>query len=164
MISTLAAFLQILLAGVLITGAIGKALSWRAWQRAPVELGLGGPKILWNGLPFLEVAVATGIATGVSRLAALAGLILFSSFAAALIVSYSRGVRGACNCLGELLPTSVGPLAIGRALALAASSGVLLAIGPTDYPVLVVVATSASLAAALALGGLARRSLRTAAD
>ena len=62
---------------------------------------------------------------------------LFSVFTAALFVSYSRGVRGACNCLGELLPASMGPLAIGRALALAASSVGLLAIGPTDYPALV---------------------------
>lgn len=129
--TAIAITLELMLASALLVAAFGKFTAWGRWREARTELRLDVPAPLWTALPFLEMGVGTGLALGLRPFTAPAALLLFVVFAVALAVSYRRGARGECNCLGALLPTQVGPWAILRALGLALIAAALVFAGPT---------------------------------
>jgi len=84
---------------------------------------------LWRSLPFVETLVGVGLAIGFRPWAGVAAVALFGMFGIVLAIAYRNGVRADCNCFGAFLPTKVGPVAIGRAIALALMSVALVRIG-----------------------------------
>jgi len=67
-------------------------------------------------VPALEVIGAALLVAGLRPFDWLFSGALSTAFTAVLAVAYARGARGDCGCFGTLLPMSIGPLAIVRAL------------------------------------------------
>lgn len=146
--------LEILLAVVLMIAAVGKIVDGARWRRS-----LSGYRVRWIDVgavaalvPMAELVTAVILLLGVEPVAAIAASVLFVSFAAVLGLAYLRGARGNCDCFGELLPSSISPGAVLRALTLAGVAVAML--GPwapaaISIPVRLAFAVTVTLAVAL---------------
>ena len=149
--------LDLVVAAALFVAGAGKLFAWSSWQDARHELRLGVPRLLWASLPLVELACGAALSLGLRPWGALAALVLFIGFAGALTVSYRRGARGECNCLGTLFQARVGPGTIGRALVLALATTVILVLGDASQPLHPLgLAVSSALAAVTVLAGTVR--------
>jgi hypothetical protein len=146
--------LEIGIAALLLVAGVSKLLDLALWRRA--LWGYGFRWLRWRPLvalvPAAELTVGFAVALRVS-LALHAAAALFAVFAVVLTVAYLRGARGACNCLGSVLPASIGPAAIARATALAAVALVAGAMVDPGLQPLSELAVSACCAAALLVVG-----------
>ena len=125
----LAVVLELFLASALLVAASQKLLEAEAWRASRVDIAPGIPATLWRALPFVETVVGVGLAIGFRPWAGVAAIALFGMFGIVLSIAYRNGVRTDCNCFGAFLPTKVGPVAIGRSIALALTSVALVRIG-----------------------------------
>ena len=117
--------LETLLASALLVAASQKLLELTAWRTARLQMAPALPGWAWQSVPFGELLVGVGLAIGFRPWASASAAALFAAFAIVLAIAYRNGVRSDCNCFGAVLPTKVGPVAIMRAMALAAGSGLL---------------------------------------
>jgi uncharacterized membrane protein YphA (DoxX/SURF4 family) len=124
-----AVVLELFLASSLLVAASQKLLQTEAWRASRVDIAPDIPVTLWRSLPFVETLVGVGLAIGFRPWAGVAAVALFGMFGIVLAIAYRNGVRADCNCFGAFLPTKVGPVAIGRAIALALMSVALVRIG-----------------------------------
>jgi len=160
---TVAGFLRILLAAVLIGAAVAKLTAGAGGREALRTYGVSGIRAraaLWGGLIVTELGLGAAVVAGVPH-AAEAAAALLGAFALALAAALARGRGGApCGCLGARSRVSSGAVARTAALALAfAAVPWLPAARPSTESWLIAglaVALGGLLALALALLALAR--------
>lgn len=130
----LATVAEVLLGLVLLASAVAKLAAPVRSQAALSTFGLRSPGVrraAWGGAIAVETVLGVGVALGVD-LAAWAAAALMLAFAALLARALRDGRTGQpCGCLGPR--SRVTPLALGRALVLAAGYG-LLPLVPHDDP------------------------------
>ena len=159
----LALALRLGLAAVLGAAAVLKLARPRTSQEALATFGLSRPRVrsaAWGLVVAVELALAGGVALG-SEAAAYAAAALLAGFALAVLAAIRAGKGGApCACFGAR--SRVGPLAVGRNLALAAAFAALPSLSGLTLPAegWLAVGLAVSLAGVLVLGvavlGLAR--------
>lgn len=113
--------------GLVLLGSAGAKLAAPVQTRmALATFGLRSVRVrvvAWGGVVALEIALGLGVAVGV-HVAAYAAATLMLAFAALLARALHRGRAGQpCGCLGAR--SRVTPLALGRALVLAAAFALL---------------------------------------
>jgi Methylamine utilisation protein MauE len=123
---TVVGLLRFLLAGVLLAGALGKALSGHSSRQALRSYGLeraGARRAIWAGTILAEAALAAAVAAGVPG-AAFAAAGLLAVFALALAGAILRGRTGApCGCFGGR--SRIGRAALARTTLLAGAFAAL---------------------------------------
>lgn len=122
MIASLQLLARCLLAAVLVAAAASKLASPRSSQAALATFGLardGTRWAAWATIIGVELALAAGVALGITA-AAYAAAVLLAGFAAALAAALARGRRGApCACFGSR--SRVTWAGVGRNVVLAAA-------------------------------------------
>jgi Methylamine utilisation protein MauE len=145
------------LAVVLLIAAVAKALD-RSGTRDSLER-FGVPVALAPAasvaLPLVELAVAVALVPVASAwAAALAALVLFVAFTAALVVGLLRGAEAPCNCFGASSTRPVGPAALARNVVLIGLAAFVVAAGRSGTSAVGWIGDLSTSAVAVLTGGL----------
>ncbi len=156
----------LLLAAVLATAGVAKLLDLEGSRRAVAAFGVPSrlAKPLGTLLPAAELGAAALLAAGalssaLTRIGALAALLLLAAFSAAIAANLLRGRAPDCHCFGQLHSAPAG-------LATLARNGVLLALaafvasGGEPLPTAVAGATALALLAVVILRSLTQATER----
>jgi hypothetical protein len=145
---------RVILGGLLAGAAVAKLASPSSSRAALATFGVGDRRaqaLVWGALIASELALAVGVVAGF-ELAAWGAAALMATFAATMVGAIWRGRAGApCACFGSR--STVGWLAVGRNLALAAAFAALpfLPRGELDTEQWLALGIGASLLACLGL-------------
>ncbi len=157
--------LQLLLAAIFATAAVGKLLDLPGSRQALADFGLPQRVAAPAGvaLPLVELAIAAGfVVEPVARWAGVAALLVLLAFIAGIATALRRGAAPDCHCFGQIHSAPAGRETLVRNGALAAAAAAV-AIGGPGEPIdgWIGARSGAELAAvvfsaaALALAGLA---------
>jgi hypothetical protein len=128
--------LRLLLAGVLLTAAVGKLLHRQAFRHTLAQFGV---PLRWQAslawfMPACELVIASMLTLAAGAWwGALASAILLGIYTSALGYQLQRGRRPSCNCLGQQAATPIGPATVLRNGVLLLMATGLIYAGPA-YP------------------------------